>query len=974
MKKADQLLSLFGLVLKRLVHHAGLSFSAWIGILSVLSLVVCAPIFAKGVLTRVLQSQLVEKAATNRRALFSLHIYYRDNEKFTPLTVTDTQEIATFIHEQVEQNMGLRVNSIETQVTTRQIGWSPIKVASSKPMYLNLGMLFFNSDLLKSKLKLVEGVWPENVKQAEPNDPIPVVVQEDYADQVFLNVGDIYEGDGIRIQVVGVVRALDPRDAIWFYDPQTTFRNAVWVPQDDFTGRLATRLERPISYVSWYVVVDDPSLDLARSLSYTRQILRLENGLRQALPGVSIDYSPLDMLQAYDARLNAMMVLFYAASAPVLALALLFIGLTASIAVRQVEQETAVMGARGGSPAQLVALNLIESLALIILALPGAWFVGWGAARLMAHTRLFMQFSNQADFTFLMSDVNVLWLGLTALAVILARLAPLLGRRHPSILNLKQERARTAVKPFWERFYLDLFLLAPAVYAYFSLRSRINAALIPGARLTPEFGEGAKVSQAVGIVSGTSASGDGYDPLMFLASSLCAIALCMLALRLFPLLLRLLGAIAARLHNAWVYLAVQEIARNPRDHASANLLIMIALSFSIFTASMARTLDGWLRDAQYYQVGADLAVKEYEFTQTGAEANSTSAPAPGSARAVESLVSLQRHIKLPEIQGATYVGKWQGRFSYGSEYEGCMVMGIDRLTFPDTAYYRRDFADPSLGALMNALAPPGLGVLIPESLAKARGLLVGDSLKMEAAIGVAGEVVVGDLTVVGFYRYFPTIYPGDQPTLITTLDTLFGGLDTVTGVDVWLKLKSGADTASVLENLRSMAVRDWLTVDVHGNALDAVRKATSEPEWVGLFGVLNIGFLLTGFLPGIGFILYSFASLNKRQITFGLLQALGLSTAQMEGSVALEQILMMIVALAGGAGVGLGVSALFLPLLQAGFAGAAPTPPFAVQIGWSEAGWLCLGFASIFIITLAVMMVILARLKIIQVMKLGEAV
>jgi hypothetical protein len=90
---------------------------------------------------------------------------------------------------------------------------------------------------------------------------------------------------------------------------------------------------------------------------------------------------------------------------------------------------------------------------------------------------------------------------------------------------------------------------------------------------------------------------------MFLASSICILALSMLILRLFPLLLRLLAVTAARLPHAWVYLALQELSRKPRDHASAILLIMISLSFSIFSASMAKTLDRWLRDSRITEPG-----------------------------------------------------------------------------------------------------------------------------------------------------------------------------------------------------------------------------------------------------------------------------------------------------------------------------------------------------------------------------------
>jgi putative ABC transport system permease protein len=418
---------------------------------------------------------------------------------------------------------------------------------------------------------------------------------------------------------------------------------------------------------------------------------------------------------------------------------------------------------------------------------------------------------------------------------------------------------------------------------------------------------------------------------------------------------------------------------------------MISLSFAIFSASMAKTLDRWMSDFQYYRSGADLVVREYELS--GGGGSQISAPSPdsqstNSIQMVESMISLEHHLKLPSIQSATYSGKWDGHFSYGAEPQECTVMGIDRLTFPTTGFYRRDFAAQSLGVLMNALAAQPFGVLIPEGLALESGLQPGDRLHIETSIGVGEELFSADMIVVGLYRYFPTVVSFEKPTLIASLESLFGSPDVVTGVDVWLNLRPGAQIGStdsfnqfadlpedsVLGGLRRLAAHDWLQVEVRGNALNEVEKGLRQPEWVGLFGVLNVGFLLTGLLPAIGFVLYSFAALHKRLIQFGILQALGLSTRQAAASLLLEQVLLMSVALTGGAGVGFLTSSLFLPFLQVGQAGAAPVPPFVISVGWGEAAWLCAAFGLLFLLTLAGMMASLASTKIFQAVKMGESV
>ena len=159
---------------------------------------------------------------------------------------------------------------------------------------------------------------------------------------------------------------------------------------------------------------------------------------------------------------------------------------------------------------------------------------------------------------------------------------------------------------------------------------------------------------------------------------------------------------------------------------------------------------------------------------------------------------------------------------------------------------------------------------------------------------------------------------------------------------------------------------------VQGSALEAIEQGRDQAERLGLFGVLNVGFLTAGLMPGIGFMLYSYASLRRRFIQLGILQAIGLSVRQLVGYLALEQLLLMGIAISGGAVVGLVTSYLFVPFLQTGTSPGGQVPPFQVFVGWAEAGWLSLGFGVVLFLTVAGTIAYLVRLKVFQAVKLGE--
>jgi putative ABC transport system permease protein len=87
-----------------------------------------------------------------------------------------------------------------------------------------------------------------------------------------------------------------------------------------------------------------------------------------------------------------------------------------------------------------------------------------------------------------------------------------------------------------------------------------------------------------------------------------------------------------------------------------------------------------------------------------------------------------------------------------------------------------------------------------------------------------------------------------------------------------------------------------------------------------------------------------------------------------------EQFILMSLALASGAAVGLLTSILFVPYLQVGVTPGIPIPPFKVLIGWSEAGWLSLAFGAVLMVTIIGTIIYLVRLKVFQAVKLGETI
>ena len=326
-------------------------------------------------------------------------MYYLDKGSATPLRVKNTEQFTSLIQQNIEQNLGLKTKKIDIELQSNNMGWvADVPKGPSKPTDAWMTMALQSSEVVRQNGEIIEGKWPE----LSETGPVQVAVMQKTADDYFLNVGDRFHYQSLEIEIAGIWEPKeDPttHPTLWFESPSSAYKDKLWVPLESYRSRIDKIMERSIFYLSWYVVVDDSGLRYDRAPDYARGLVQLDINLRRVLPGVENDYSPLESLNAYRERANTLTTLFYAVSGPIIVLALLFISLTATIAVQQYEQEVATMRGRGTSWQQIAALNLIESVTLILAALPLSLLFGWLAAVVMGQTLSFLRFTARSGLT-----------------------------------------------------------------------------------------------------------------------------------------------------------------------------------------------------------------------------------------------------------------------------------------------------------------------------------------------------------------------------------------------------------------------------------------------------------------------------------------------------------------------------------------------------------------------------------------------
>lgn len=962
------ILSLFSsaaFALKRLWSHRGLAICLAAGLVMAVALAVAVPLYADGINYQQLSTALAQTANQSRRPPFSF-IFHYVGAWHEPLDVEKYQPVDTFMREQIAGVIGLPLSEtsggVTRYVSTDNLPLYPDGDRIDRTQRLDLVKLAFISGIF-DHVQLLDGQLPsEGVSAGEGDSSVDVLVPLKMANQLGLHVGDFYllykanevdlEPFRLRVRVSGIWQPVDPQEEFWFYPPES-FDSRLLLPESVFFDTGTQNLPQPVNEAVWRIAFDGRGVnseDVPGLLSRAGQAQTRVNAL---LPNTDLEFSPLQALRQYRQDSLALTGLLFVFSAPVLGLAFFFLGLVAAMLVRRQRSEIAVLRSRGASRGWVVVLYALEwSLLGIVVLLVGPW-LGVAVAGLFGRTQSFLDFSRQSGWPVRLT-AQTAGFGLVVIGLaVLFSLVPAWQAGRETIVSYKLERARARQRPFWQRAYLDVLILLPPLYGLYTLRDGGSTRWL--------------------------GSGNPFEnPVLFLLPTLFIVGLSLLLLRVLPTILSALDWLVSHLPGTVPVLVLRQLSRSAGAHMAPLMLMVVTLSLAGFVASMAHTLDRSLSDHVYYQVGADLNLVEGgEYTgETPTQPTGPGFPGgtnvvqpqtTGDQPAVWNFLPVSDHLSLPGVQAVARVGRYDGRLAAGGSTVGGQLVGIDRTDFPGVAFFRRDFASESLGSLMNRLAFDPSALLVDRNTWERLSLNTGDQVTIGIRIGERYNL---DFKVAGVVNYFPTLYPEEDNFFLANLEYIFESTGGLQPYDVWLRTEQGTDTQAVIQGINRMGVSVVRALD----ARLALDQTFASPNRQGMLGLLSVGFLAAVLLTVIGFLLYALFSFRERFIQLGVLRAVGLSARQMSAYLALEQLVLILTGVAVGTGIAVLTANLFIPHLPVVFDAHAGTPPFVVEIAWGDIARVYAIFAGMLVLGIGSTVFSLRRMKIFQVVKMGESV
>jgi len=951
--------SLVAFAAKRLWNNGLLILSTAFGLLVAATLVTAIPMFAEGISELLLKKEL-EKPNLRISGLPASAVQLRHFSRHKPnepaTTVSTYLEADNFYSTQMSAIVGLeetiQVSYLQTDVVPL-MRFSDDTESLLKARGLDYGF-FVTIDDQNEHVKLLEGRLPESiwdtVVEEGSGQQLPLIeamMINDSLDLLGYLVGDrvktVYKDINtgqefpIAVDIVGRFVPEDESSDYWFYNVESAFdRGAMFVNRDLYLDRLLKEHPGLFYEATWYSDFNPDSINAGNYRRVTGGLYGLRSSTNNILPNTKLEYSPEQIFAEFENKLFFLQLLLLILSAPVVAIVLYYISLSAGMVVDRQRSEIAILKSRGVGTLQITGVYLLEGMIIGAFALAIGPLLALGMAQIVGKTYTFLVFTNRESLPIDLSLRHYMYAGGAILLSIAATLVPAVSAARQSIVEYKAGVSRTTRKPLFQRFFLDIALFALSIYGFISLRNR-DSLLSVG----PE--------------------GEFFsDPLLLVMPVIFIFAVAVLFLRFFPWLVALLAWAGSRWWGVGIHLGLRQIGRSPGQFSRLVLLLILTLALGTFSASMASTIDRNVTDRALFGVGAPAFIEESgEWDEENEEWLIQPVDVHENASTEDGDPLINNYARFWEKGG-------DGDAKFEIPGRGAMkditVYGIDPVPFAKTTFWRRDFSIYDLNSLANALAGDERALLADKSY-------FGDQLRYN--LGDPMVIRFGqtdtEFFLSGWIDSFPTHYPEDGPFVVGNLDYIHRNI----GESPWDVLIQPANDASATELANSLKQLDLHILDSK-DARVIIQDARDDATQIGTFGVLTAGFVISTILTLLGFLLYSFFSFRRRLQQFGILRAMGLSVKQMIGLFMFENGFLIGLGTLIGTILGIITGKMFIPFLQLSADQQASTPAFVIETAWGDIAKIYMLFILVLAIAVPISIWMLRNIRIHEAMKFGE--
>jgi putative ABC transport system permease protein len=406
------------------------------------------------------------------------------------------------------------------------------------------------------------------------------------------------------------------------------------------------------------------------------------------------------------------------------------------------------------------------------------------------------------------------------------------------------------------------------------------------------------------------------------------------------------------------------------------IFLVFTLAVGIFSAQAARTLNLNYDHEIRYITGADIVFQEsWQDNTRMNERGQRYLPADTPHAYREP--SFERFTHFDEVQSLTRVLRRNASVSFRGIARNVHLMGIETHSFGETVWFRDDLLRVHLNHYLNTLAVNPEGILLSTNF-RDLGYEVGDRINVTTTHQFRSPIPIF-MEIVGFVEHWPAFSQAglrqlrtgaeiEEEYFLAVVNLAF--TQNIWGIlpyQVWMRTENESTAF-----FSDFVTDNRISLSRFYSAPTALVEMRTSPMVQGTNGVMTVNFLITLFICFSGFLIYWILSIRSRVLQFGIFRAMGMSMRGIVNLLVNEQILITLTALGIGAVVGELAARNFVPLIQLSYAAAQRPIPLLVVIEARDYTILYSVLGVMILLCLGVLLALLIRMKVAQVLKLGE--